>query len=150
MSLQDKISQDLKDAMKAKEELRLATLRMVKADIQYELTKTGASALSDEQVLGILKSNSKKRKETAEEYRKAKRDDLAQKEEEEDRIILSYLPPDLSEEEIRKVVSQVINEINPTGPQDTGKVMGRVMQELKGKNANGALVSAVVKSMIAK
>ncbi|MBE7411091.1 MAG: GatB/YqeY domain-containing protein [Leptospiraceae bacterium] len=150
MSLQDKINQDLKDAMKAKEELKLATLRLIKADIQYELTRTGSSSLNDEQVMGILKSNSKKRKETAEEYRKAKRDDLAQKEEDENQIIISYLPPDLSEEEIRKVASVVIQEFIPVGPQDTGKIMGRVMQELKGKNANGALVSSVVKSMLSK
>lgn len=150
MSLQEKISQDLKDAMKAKEELKLSTLRMIKSDIQYELTKTGASVLTDDQVLSILKINSKKRKETAEEYRKAKREDLAQKEDAEDRIILSYLPPDLSEDEIRKVVSLVIEELKPSGPQDTGKVMGKVMQELKGKNANGALVSSVVKSLLVK
>ncbi|MCE9499683.1 MAG: GatB/YqeY domain-containing protein [Leptospira sp.] len=147
-SLQEKINTDLKDAMRAKDELRLSTLRLLKSDIQYELTKTGAATLTDDQVMAILKGNSKKRKETALEYRSAKREDLALKEEAEEKVIDSYLPPTLPEDEIKKVVSKVISELSPKGPGDTGKIMGKVMQELKGRNADGSLVSAVVKSMM--
>ena len=80
MSLQTKINEDLKIALKAKNEPLLSTLRMLKSDIQYELTKTGASSLSDEQVISILKKNSKQRLESSKEYQKAGREDLAKKE----------------------------------------------------------------------
>lgn len=149
-SMQEKINEDLKSAMKSKDELKLSTLRLIKSDILYELTKTGASTLSDEQVLKILKANATKRKETAEEYRKANRIDLAQKEESEEKVILSYLPPSLGEEEIKKVIESVIAQMQPKGPGDSGKVIGKVMQELKGKNADGSVVANLVKSLLPK
>lgn len=148
MSLQEKINEDLKSALKQKQEPKLSTLRMVKSDIQYELTKTGASTLTDEQVMNILKVNVKKRKETAVEYRNAKRVDLAEKEEQEAEIISTYLPASVSESEIRTCIEKAIEELKPKGPSDMGKVMGKVMQEFKGKNIDGSLVSSLVKSML--
>ncbi len=150
MSLQSQINEDLKSALKTKEEPKLSTLRLLKSDIQYELTKTGVSTLSDEQVITIIRANSKKRKESASEYKKANRDDLAQKEEAEDAILTSYLPANMPEAELREVISRIIKELAPKSPAEAGKVIGKVMQEVKGKNADGSLVSSLVKSMMSE
>ncbi|HMV43951.1 MAG TPA: GatB/YqeY domain-containing protein [Leptospiraceae bacterium] len=149
MSLQVRINEDLKSALKSKEEPKLSTLRLLKSDIQYELTKTGASTLSDDQVIAVIRANSKKRRETAAEYRKANREDLALKEESEDAVLVSYLPASMPEAEIREVIAKVIQELSPK-PSEVGKVIGKVMQEVKGKNADGSLVSNLVKSMMAE
>jgi hypothetical protein len=148
MSLQLKINEDLKLALKAKKEPDLSTLRMLKADIQYELTKTGNSSLADEVILQIIKKNIAKRKETALEYRKAQRIDLAEKEEAEAQFLETYLPPAVPEEEIRQLVEKAIQELNVSSIKDMGKVMGKVMGELKGKNVEGSLVSSIVKSKL--
>ena len=150
MSLQEKINEDLKSALKSKEEPKLSTLRLLKSDIQYELTKTGASTLNDEQVINLIKANSKKRRETAVEYRKANREDLALKEDSENAILASYLPASMPESEVREVISRIIKELAPKSPAEAGKVIGKVMQELKGKNADGSLVSSLVKSMMSE
>ncbi|MCB1193299.1 MAG: GatB/YqeY domain-containing protein [Leptospiraceae bacterium] len=148
MSLQTKINEDLKIALKAKNEPLLSTLRMLKSDIQYELTKTGASSLSDEQVISILKKNSKQRLESSKEYQKAGREDLAKKEEAEASLINSYMPAAVSEEDIKKAVTDAIRELSPKGTSDMGKVMGKVMQVFKGKNVDGSSVSSIVKAKL--
>jgi len=93
MSLQEKLNDDLKRSMKEKLEPGLSTLRMIKSDIQYELTKTGGSSISDEAVLQIIKKNIAKRRDTALEYRKASRIDLAEKEEQEANFFTGLSPP---------------------------------------------------------
>ncbi|MCX7998499.1 MAG: GatB/YqeY domain-containing protein [Leptospiraceae bacterium] len=148
MSLQVKINEDLKQAMKNKKEPDLSTLRMLKSDLQYELTKTGASTLDDNTVLQIIKKNISKRKDTAEEYRKAGRNDLAEKEESEAKFLESYLPPSVPEAEIQVLADKIIAELGAKSASDVGKVMGRIMAELKGKNVEGALVSKIVKSKL--
>ncbi len=148
MSLQQKINDDLKQALIAKDELKLSTLRLLKSDIQYELTKTGATSISDEQVSNLIKSNQKKRKEAASEYRKANRIDLAEKEESEEQILISYLPASMPETEIKLVVEKIIAELNAKTPNEAGKVIGKVMLELKGKNADGSIVSNLVKTLL--
>lgn len=148
MSLQLKINDDLKLAMKEKREPDLSTLRMLKADIQYELTKTGSSTLGDELILQIIKKNIAKRKDTAVEYRKAQRVDLAEKEEKEAQFLETYMPPSVPEAEIAAVVEKIIQEMGAKSPSDTGKVMGKVMGELKGKNVEGSLVSSIVKAKL--
>lgn len=148
MSLQQKINEDLKQAMKSKKEPDLSTLRMLKADLQYELTKTGASTLDDNLVLQIIKKNISKRKDTAEEYRKASRIDLAEKEELEAKFLETYLPPSVPEEEISSLADKIIAEVGAKSASDVGKVMGKIMAELKGKNVEGALVSKIVKSKL--
>ncbi len=148
MSLQQKINEDLKQAMKSKREPDLSTLRMLKADLQYELTKTGSSTLEDNQVIQIIKKNISKRKDTAQEYRKASRIDLAEKEESEAKFLESYLPPSVPEEEISALADKTIAEMGAKSSSDIGKVMSKVMAELKGKNVEGALVSKIVKSKL--
>ena len=150
MSLQTQINEDLKSALKSKEEPKLSTLRLLKSDIQYELTKTGVSTLNDDQVIALIRANSKKRRESASEYRKANREDLAVKEETEDAILASYLPANMPEAELREGILRVIKELAPKSPAEAGKVIGKVMQEVKGKNADGSLVSSLVKSLMSE
>ncbi|TGL18933.1 GatB/YqeY domain-containing protein [Leptospira yanagawae] len=148
MTLQETISTDLKTALKAKDEIVLGTLRLIKAEIQYELTKTGASELSDTAVMQILKTNYKRRKDTALEYDKANRPDLSSKEMEEAEIISRYIPKEVSEEEIGKATEVAILELGASGPQDMGKVMGKVMAKFKGQNIDGSKVSSLVKQAL--
>ncbi|MCG6148771.1 GatB/YqeY domain-containing protein [Leptospira levettii] len=148
MTLQETINSDLKTALKAKDEKVLGTLRLMKAEIQYELTKTGASELSDTAVMQILKSNYKRRKDTALEYDKANRPDLSSKEIEEAEIISRYIPKEVSEEEINKAVKEAVTQLGASGPQDMGKVMGNVMAKFKGQNIDGSKVSSLVKQAL--
>ncbi|TGN18432.1 GatB/YqeY domain-containing protein [Leptospira idonii] len=148
MTLQETINADLKLALKAKEEPLLGTLRLLKADIQYELTKTGAAELSDPAVMQILKTNFKKRKDTAVEYDKANRKDLADKERLEADVIARYIPAEISDEEIQKAVEVAIQELGAAGPSDMGKVMGKVMAVFKGQNIDGSKVSHHVKQAL--
>jgi len=145
MSLQEKINEDLKRSMKERLEPALSTLRMLKSDIQYELTKTGSTSIPDDHVLQIIKKNISKRRESSQEYNKANRQDLAEKEDREADFLQGFLPPSVPESELEKVVLRVISEIGAKSPSDMGKVMGKVMLELKGKNVEGSVVSALVK-----
>ncbi|MDZ4727102.1 MAG: GatB/YqeY domain-containing protein [Leptospira sp.] len=148
MTLQETINSDLKQALKSKDELVLGTLRLIKADIQYELTKTGASELTDVNVMQILKSNFKKRKDTAIEYEKANRVDLASKERDEADVISRYIPAEISESEIQNAVTNAIQEMGAKSPADMGKVMGKVMAVFKGQNIDGSKVSLIVKQSL--
>ncbi|MCZ8155076.1 MAG: GatB/YqeY domain-containing protein [Leptospira sp.] len=148
MTLQETINADLKQALKSKDELVLGTLRLVKADIQYELTKTGASDLNDVSVMQILKSNFKKRKDTAIEYDKAGRSDLADKERVEADVISRYIPAEIGDVEIKKAVERAIEEMGSVTPADMGKVMGKVMATFKGQNIDGSKVSSIVKQSL--
>jgi uncharacterized protein YqeY len=147
MALKDQIMADLKQAMKAKEQDRLRVLRSLKSKLlEREISERqeGEASLSDEQTIEVLMKAAKQRKESIEQFEKGGRDDLVQSEKEELEIINSYLPEMLSEEEVRKVAQQKINQLGAENMADMGKVMGAMMQELKGK-AEGSLVSKVVK-----
>lgn len=148
MSLQAKINEDLKEAIKTKQEPLLSTLRLLKADIQYELTKTGAQQLIDEQIIALIKRGYVKRTDAIQMYEKANRTDLADKEKAEAEVLKSYLPPEVTEEQILTALEKIIAEVKPAGPKDIGKVMGRVMAEFKGLNIDGSKVSAIVKSKL--
>lgn len=147
MSLKDKIMADLKQAMKNKDQDKLRVLRSLKSKLlEKEISerKGGEAELSEEQAVEVLMKAAKQRKESIEQFREGGRDDLASSEEEELDIIESYLPEMLSEEEIRDIVRDKIDELGAETMADMGKVMGVLMQELKGK-AEGSLVSNVVK-----
>ena len=148
MSLQELLYEEQKKAFKEKKEPDLSTLRLLKSDIQYELTKTGASTLSDEAIVQIIKKNIVKRKDSAVEYRKANRIDLAEKEEAEASFLEKYLPPSISEDELKLVIQEAVSSVGAKGIADMGKVMGKVMASLKGKNADGTLVSTLVKNTL--
>lgn len=153
MSLLNKIENDLKDALRAKEVLRLSVLRMVSAAIHNreieKRSKTGSPELTDEEVIVVLRAEVKKRKDAAEGFEKGGRNDSAQKEKEEAQIIESYLPAGLPDEEIENIVKEVISGLGEVSMKDFGRVMGEVMKEIKGR-ASGDRVSAAVKKALGK
>ncbi len=146
MSMKEQIIGDLTAAMKAREALRLETLRMLKTAIMnYEVS--GANKIAtDEVVTDLVKKGIKQRKESAEAFDKGGKPELAKKERAEIVILEAYMPEQMSENEVKKVVSEVINQMSAT-QADFGKVMGATMGKLKG-NSDGNLVSAVVKELL--
>jgi len=146
-ALQARIQEELKAAMKAKAEVELQTLRLLKSDIQYEMSKDGSSELSDEAVMGIIRRNIKKRKESIEQYEKGGRPDQAKAERDELVILERYLPAAVSQEDIKKAIEDAVLEMKPA-PGDVGKVTGRVMGKFKGQNIDGALVKELVSARL--
>ncbi len=147
----DQIKEDLKQAMRGKDELALSVLRMLVGAIrnkEISLRETGAEVeLSDEQVQEVIKSEVKKRNDAIGSYESGGRADLAEKEKNEVKILEKYLPPQLSEEEIEKEVRELIAGLGEVGPSDFGKVMGQAMAKLKGR-ADGGKVTAAVKKVL--
>jgi uncharacterized protein YqeY len=148
MSLKEKIVSDMTAAMKAKDADRTSTLRMVKAAIMNR-EKEGAGELTDEDVMKLLRSQVKQRRDSVEQYQQAGRQDLADKETAEIVVIESYLPQAASATEIDQAVSEAVAETGATSPKDMGAVMKSVMAKLAGKNADGRAVSEAVKMRLA-
>lgn len=147
MSIQDNILSDLKEAMKNREQDRLRVLRSIKSKLlEKEISerKGGEGSITDEQAIEVLMKAAKQRRESIDQFEKGGRDDLAEAEKRELEIIESYLPEMLSEEEIRDLAREKIDELGAGTMADMGKVMGVMMDQLKGK-AEGSLVSRVVK-----
>lgn len=146
MATQEQIFEDLKSAMKAKDSLKVDTLRMVRAQMKdYQIAK--GKELTEEDELAVLTSAAKKRREAIEMYEKSQRQDLLAKEQSELEIISSYLPEQLSEAEIEQFIARTIAEVGATSLKDMGKVMGLTMKELKGK-ADGKLVQEIVRKKL--
>jgi uncharacterized protein YqeY len=147
MSIQQKLMDDMKAAMKAGEKLRLETVRGLRAQFKnLEIDK--GHPLTDEEEIQALMSAAKKRKESIEQFKAVNRLDRAAEEEQELEIIHSYLPEQLTEEKIAELVDQVIKEVGATSPGDMGKVMGKIMGQVKGR-ADGRLVQTVVQQKLA-
>lgn len=150
-SLKEKIEGDLKEALRAKDELRLSTLRMISAAIHNreieKRTKTGESELTEEEIALVLRTEIKKRKDAAEGFEKGSRADRAEKERQEGEIIQKYLPAELSDEEIEKIVREVVSGLGEVTQKDFGRVMGEVMKKTRGQ-ASGERVSGAVKRLI--
>lgn len=147
MSLFDRLSEDLKQAMRSKDQLRMDVIRMIKAaalNKEIELKKN----LDDADLSRIMTQLIKQRKESVEQYQKAKRDDLAGKELQEIAIIETYLPKALSVEAIEQVVSAVVQETGATSLKDMGQVMKTVMAKLAGQTVDGKLVSDLVRAKL--
>ncbi|MDE3035899.1 MAG: GatB/YqeY domain-containing protein [Nitrospirota bacterium] len=147
MSLFDRLSEDLKQAMRSKDQLRMDVIRMIKAaalNKEIELKKN----LDDADLSRIMTQLIKQRKESVEQYQKAKRDDLAGKELQEIAIIETYLPKALSVEEIGQVVAAVVQETGATSLKDMGQVMKAVMAKLAGQTVDGKLVSDLVRAKL--
>jgi uncharacterized protein YqeY len=166
MSLKEKIEEDLKRAMKEKKEREISVLRLLKNAIflkekekrykifsqkkgikEEELEKE--SQLSDEEIIEVILSEIKKRKEAILEFEKGKREDLVKKEGEEIEILRRYLPEQLSEEEIRKLAKEIIEKVGAKEMKDMGKVMKELMPKVKGR-AEGEVVSKIVKELLSK
>lgn len=147
MALKEQIMADLKEAMKQKQTDRLRVLRSLKAKLlekEISVREGGKGELNDEQATEVLMKAAKQRKESIEQFEEGGRDDLAEKEKQELAIIESYLPEMMSEDEIRVAVRKKIDALGAEDMSDIGRVMGAMMQELKGK-AEGSQVSTVVK-----
>ncbi|MCB1324276.1 MAG: GatB/YqeY domain-containing protein [Spirochaetales bacterium] len=140
----DQIQSDLGAALKARAEVELRTLRLLKSELQYEMTKDGAKDLSDEQVLALIKRSVKKRRESIDQYSAAGKSELAAAEEAEIAVLDRYLPAAVGEEAILAIIDQTMERVKPAGPQDMGKIMGPVMGHFKGQNVDGNLVRELV------
>lgn len=148
MSLQEGIMSALKDAMKAKDQTALTALRAVKSAILLAQTEEGAQAeLSEDQELKILQKQVKQRKDSAAIYLAQGREDLAAPELAEAEIISQFLPVALSDEDVEKIVVNIINQVGAQGMKDMGKVMGLVSKELAGQ-ADGKTISNIVKAKL--
>jgi uncharacterized protein YqeY len=146
MSLKDTLMKDMQDAMRSGNELRKETLRMARSAIKNaEIQKIGE--LDDAGVQDVLRKEIKQRRESAEEYSKANRQELADKELAEAAILEPYLPKQMSPEEIEAEVRAVISEIGASGPQDMSKVMPAAMQRLRGR-ADGRAVNQIVTRLL--
>lgn len=144
--LYDQIQSDLKTAMLARDENKVSGLRMLISAIRYSGNGRDDS-FSDEEVISIIQKEVKKRKESAEAFKSGGRDDQAQKEEEEAKLLTAYLPAQLSDEDLLKIVEEVITETGATSMADMGKVIGMVVGKTKGQ-ADGSRVSAMVKEKL--
>ncbi len=149
MNLFDQVSEDIKKAMKARDKVRLDTLRNVKKVFLEAKTAPGADdTLADDAALKILQKLAKQGRETAQTYTEANRPDLAEEELAQARVIEEYLPKPLTEEEIEAAVAKIIAETGATGMKDMGRVMGTASKQMAGK-ADGRAISAVVKRLLA-
>ena len=144
MTLTEKITADVKEAMKAKEKEKLAALRAIKSALMLEATKDGSGEVSEEAGMKILQKLHKQRKDAADLYKEQNRPDLMEDEVFQAGIIEAYLPAQLSEEEISVVVKEIIAKTGASSPADMGKVMGAAMGQLSGK-ADGKIISKLVK-----
>lgn len=147
--LAEKLQNDLKDAMRAKDEQRLSIIRMLKSAIQYyEIQKGGAGyTATDDDIIEVIGKEIKKRRESIDLYEKGGRPELAEKEQKELEVLQTYLPEQLSKDEIQSLVDEAIRQTGATEMKDMGKVMGTLMPKIKGK-ADNSIVSALVREKL--
>jgi len=146
ISLREKIESDLKQAMKARKSDVVSVLRMVIADIKNAKIKKGQDLL-DSEVLNLVVKGVKTRKQSIVEFEKGKREDLVRKEEKEIKILQKYLPQELEDNELEKIINKVIEELGANSIKDMGKVMSQVIMQVKGR-AEGQRVSFIVKQKL--
>lgn len=146
-SLETRLAEDLKDAMRAGEKARVGTIRQVRSQIQYAKLDAG-ERWADDDVVAVLAKAAKMREEAIAQFEKGNRPDLVEKEREELRIIEGYLPRPLAVEALDALVAEAVVEANASGPRDMGAVMKAVMAKVKGR-ADGKLVSDRVRRALA-
>jgi len=146
INLLDKITKDMIDSMKNKDTLRLATLRMLKGAVDLERINK-RKELIDEEIIGVIEKQIKTRKESILEFEKGNRTDLVDKTNEEIKILSSYMPEALSEEEVNKIIEEAMLKLNASKISDMGNVMKEVSPLLRGK-ADMAMVSSIIKSKL--
>ncbi|MBG9590306.1 GatB/YqeY domain-containing protein [Cytobacillus firmus] len=142
MSLLERLNEDMKQAMRNKEKERLTVIRMIKASLQNEAIKLGED-LNEEQELTVLSREVKQRKDSLHEFEKAGREDLVEKIRTELQYVELYMPKQLSEDEVSKIVAETIAETGASSKADMGKVMAAIMPKVKGK-ADGSLINKLV------
>lgn len=152
MRLKERIKLDTQEAMKARNQQVVNVLRMVSAkilekEVELRRSKGRDYELNDDETIAVLNAYAKQRRQSIDSYRDGGREDLAKQEERELEIVQDYLPQQLSEDEIRAIVAETIQEIEASGPQAIGLVMRAVMPKMKGA-ADGRVVNAVVKELL--
>ena len=148
MGLKEKLQADLTEAIRGRDEVKSGTIRMLLSAItNEEVAGKTAKVLTDAEIITVLSRETKKRREAVEAFTAAKRDDLANKEKAEGVIIAQYLPEQLSEAEIKKMIADAITETNAAGPAGMGLVMKVLQPKIAGK-ADGGIVSALVKAAL--
>ena len=148
MPIEEKITNDLKAAMKAKDEMRLSCLRLLKTSIKHKQVEKGEE-LKDEDIEAIISSAIRKGQEAAQEFNKGNREDLAAKEEAEIKILYDYMPKQLDSVEIEKIIKEIITELSIDSPKDLGKVMKAAMVRMAGK-AQGKEVSEIARRLLSQ
>jgi hypothetical protein len=144
--MKKQLIEDMKKYMKEKNKLALNTVKMVNAEIKnQEIDKQ--KDLTDEEIIAVIEKQIKNRRDSVEQYKNAGRDDLAEQESQEIKILEKYLPEQLSEEEIEKIVDEVIEQVGAKDKRDFGKVMGKIMPKVKGK-ADGNIVKKLVQKKL--
>jgi len=148
MSLKDRLLQDMRSAMKARDAFRKSVLTMARAAV-LKIEKDKRVELDDQQVIQVLSKEVKLRKDAIEDFKKAERQDLVEQNEKEIEILQEYLPQQLDEEEIEEIVRQTVDEVGVNSMKDMGKVMGAIMPKVSGR-ADGGVVSKFVKEYLNK
>jgi hypothetical protein len=152
MSLKDRISEDIKAAMKAQDKVRLETVRSIKKVLlekEVSVRPQGQETLTEAQEMEVLVQLAKQRRESIEQYHQAGRADLAEREAEELAILEHYLPQQLSDAEVEAIIDEIMAQVGASTPQDLGKVMGPAMARLKGR-AEGKKIQDLVKAKLTR
>ncbi|MFH1414247.1 MAG: GatB/YqeY domain-containing protein [Candidatus Omnitrophota bacterium] len=145
--LEEKIMNDYKESMKARDSLKSSTLSFLRAELMNAAVAKKTKSLDDKEVISVIKKQIKQRQDSIEQFEKGNRVDMANKEKKESEILKAYLPPEMSAEEVKKIVEEAVSEVGAQGPQDMGKVMKEVMAKVAGQ-ADGKLVSDLVKQRL--
>ncbi|MEY2348949.1 GatB/YqeY domain-containing protein [Lentilactobacillus buchneri] len=147
MSVYDKLLSDMKDAMKARDKVRLGVIRGIKAQVMNAKVADGNHDLTEDQINDIIMKEIKQQKESLEEFQKADRKDLAEEQEAKLKIAEEYAPEQLSEAEVEKIVQETISQVGAESMTDFGKVMGAIMPKVKGQ-ADGSVINKLVKQQL--
>jgi uncharacterized protein len=146
MGLKEELNDQMKASMKSGDKVRLSTIRMLLSEIKNaEIAKRGE--LTDEELMAVVSKEAKVRKESIEEFSKGGRQDLVDKESKELKVLEEYLPEQMSEDELRRMIGETIEQVGASSPGDIGKVMGSLMPRIRGK-ADGKLANQIAREML--
>ncbi|OGW75798.1 MAG: glutamyl-tRNA amidotransferase [Omnitrophica bacterium RBG_13_46_9] len=147
MSFEEMIEKDFKSSLKERNQTKVSTLRMLKAEIQNVRFEQGKTALTDDDIIKVIRRQIKQHQDSIEQFEKGRREDLVQKEKEELAILTGYMPRQLSHEELTAIINETISELGASGKKDMGKVIKSVMEKVKGK-AEGKKISQIVSGIL--
>jgi uncharacterized protein YqeY len=146
MQLSERLSQEMKQAMRDKDKTRLSVIRMVRSAMKYREIETG-DPLTDEDIVVIVQKELKQRRDSLQAFESAGRTDLAEATRSEIDVLMDYLPKQMSEDELRELITAIISEIGASGKSDTGKVMSKLMPQIRGR-ADGKLAQSLVQTLL--
>ena len=147
MPLKDRLDEDLKRAIRQQDALRRNVLRTLRSEVHNEEIAQQKPLEDDDAIIGVISRQVRQRRESITEFRKGRREDLVQREESEMAVLLEYLPPQLSPDEIAEMVREAVREVGARGPGDKGRVMGKLMPNVRGR-ADGSVVNEVVTGIL--